>query len=453
MDLTIMNIFTNILDTVLVFYFLVRIFQKKNINRKNSVMFLSNLVIFNTLINHVFGLANSLGFIAIFIVSTIVYSYLLDEKFPKILIYSILATIFMFIFELTAANIIVLVFQIQPSLILELNIYRILGIICSKGGFYLFIKYLIRKINIPLYMKTSSIKTIILIGFFNILVIYMTLTLYKYIMVESVTAYIYLIGMGIGAIIFSWIIYSTSKKMIYQYQQEMIWKVKEEEFHKKDFYIKSMSDILHTIRSQRHDLNNYLSTLYGLMCLGDFDDAKAYITKINDRVSNMNKIIETNHPVITALVSIKKNKAFEENIDMELEIDIPEELSIDFVDLSIIIGNILDNAIEACTLIDKKFERKVYLSINMEETYLIIKANNTKSQKIKLETKDITNKFTTKADKENHGFGLGNIEFIVNQYNGIMNIEDLGSEFRVNIRIPMEGDLRYEVQSTAYVKR
>lgn len=453
MNLTMMNVFTNVLDTFLVFYFLIKIFHKKNINVKNAIMFLSKLIIFNTLINHVFGLANSLGFMAIFIVSTIVYSYLLSEKFYKTLIYSILGTVFMFIIELIAANIIILVFQIQPSAILELNIYRLLAVIGAKGGFYLFIKYLVRKINVPIYMKTNNIKTIILIGFFNILIIFMTFTLYKHIEIESAIGYIYLIGMGIGAIIFSWFMYSTSKKIIYQYQQEIIWKIKEEEFHKKDFYIKSMNDILQTIRSQRHDLNNYLSTLYGLICLEDFENAKKYITKINDRVSNMNKIIETNHPVITALVSMKKNKAFEENINMILEIDMPEELSFDFVDLSIIVGNLLDNAIDACTLIDERSERKIELSINIKDNYLIIQVNNTKSEKIKLETKDITGRFTTKADKENHGFGLGNIEFIVNQYNGTMNIEDFGKEFRVNISLPMEIDLNYMVESTTYAMR
>ncbi len=449
-NITIMNIFTNILDTVLVFNFLAKILHKKNIKRKYAIAFLLKLIIFNTLINHIFGLANAIGFISIFIVSTVVYSYLLDEKVYKVLIYSILGTVFMFIFELIAVNIIILVFQIQPSEILELNIYRLLGIIGAKGGFFLFIKYLIGKINIPIYMKAKNNRTIILMGLFNISVIFMIFTLYKNIEINSVFGYIYLIGMGISAIVFSWVIYSISKKMIYQYQQEMLWKVKEEEFHKKDFYVKSMKDILHTIRSQRHDLNNYLGTLYGLICLEDFEEAKHYITKINDRVSNMNKIIETSHPVITALVSIKKNKAFEDNIDMELNIDISEEVPFDFVDLSIIIGNLLDNAIEACSVMNREDKRKIQLFMEVKEGDLIIQVNNTKSNKVKLEGIDIKGRFTTKDDQENHGFGLGNIEFIVNQYNGIMNIEDFGREFRVNIALPLEIDFSYKVQSTTY---
>lgn len=450
MNSMIMNFFTNTIDTTLVFYFIVRTFHKKNIDLKFCTIFLLKLIVFNTLINHIFGLASSLGFISIFIVSTIVYSYLLSEKFYKTLLYSILGTGLMFLIEIITVNIITLIFKINPSIILKLNVYRILAIICAKGGFYLFIKYLIQRIYIPRYMKVDNMWTIILSGFFNILVVYMIFILYRVMEIKSVAGYVFSIGMGIGVIIFSWVIYSTTKRKIYQHQQEIIWKIKEEEFHKRDFYIKSMNDILHTIRSQKHDLSNYLSTLYGLLCLEDYEDAKNYITKINDRVSNMNKIIETNHPVITALVSMKKNKAFEENIDMELEIDMPEDISIDFVDLSIIIGNLLDNAIEACISMDKNLERKIKLSINVKENHLILEVNNTKSQKIKLKTRDITGRFTTKVDQENHGFGLGNIEFIVKQYNGIMNIEDLGKEFKVNITLPMEKDLKYGVQSTSY---
>lgn len=445
-----MNIFTNVLDTLLVFYFLVKIFNKKNVNKRQSVVFILQLIIFSTLINHVFGLANSVGFMAIFVVSMVVYSYILDEKFIRTLIYGITATIVMFIIELMVANIVVLGFQIQPSVILELNIYRILAIITAKGGFYLSIKYLLHRIRIPKYMKPKNNKIIVLIGFFNILVIFMVITLYREIEIESLSGYIYLIAIGIGTIIFSWIIYSTSKKMIYQYQQEMLWKHKEEEFHKKDFYIKNMKDILHTIRSQRHDLNNYLSTLYGLISLEEFENAKTYISKINDRIINMNNIIETNHPVITALVSMKKNKAFEEGIDMEVEIDMPEDILMDSVDLSILIGNLLDNAMEACIQIDKTLERKIQLFIDTKDNHLLIHINNTKLQRIKLKDKDVTGRFTTKEDKENHGFGLGNIEFIVNQYNGVMSIEDLGEEFRVNISLPLDIEFNYNVQSTTY---
>jgi sensor histidine kinase regulating citrate/malate metabolism len=236
-------------------------------------------------------------------------------------------------------------------------------------------------------------------------------------------------------------LYSTASKSIHQNQQELIWKLKEEEFYKKDFYIKSMEDILETIKSQRHDLNNYLSTLYGLIYLKKFDDAKKYINKLNTEISNLNIIIDTNHPIVTALVSIKKNKAFDNGINMNLDIELPKDIDFEFVDLSIVIGNLLDNAIEACQLIPRDKERGIEFKIHLKEEILKIKLKNTKLKLKQIENKNITGRFTTKADDENHGYGLGNIEFIVKQYNGNMEISDLGNEFIIDIDLPVNGHM------------
>lgn len=445
-----MNFCTNGMDTFLIFYFLIKLLDKNHINKRKSMLLLLILIIFDALINSIFGRGNFQGFIAIFIVSNIVYSYLIEERFFKTLIYSLLASVLMGIIEIIVISIIILICRIKPSEILEDNIYRILAAIGSKTSLYLVIKYFINKLKIPRYFNIKDKKIIIVIGFFNIAIIFMTISIYKFIEVETMLESFYLIGIALSAVLLNLIIYKTIKKMMYQGQQEIVWRIKEEEFHKKDFYIKSMNDILETIRSQRHDLGNYLSTLYGLIQLKDFEDAEAYITKINQRVSNMNIIIETGHPVITALISMKKNKAFDDGIDMTFDIDLPEELPFDFVDLSIIIGNLLDNAIEACLLIEKGFERKVKLSMIVKDNCLRIESSNIKSQSIKIEIKKITERFTTKADQQNHGFGLGNVEFIVKQYKGTMNVEDLGTEFRVNIDLPMDKETNYEMKSIPY---
>jgi len=450
MGLVIMNVFSNTLDTLLVFYFLVKVLNKKNIDKKRATVLLVSLIFFNTLINSEFGLVALSGFIVILIVSAAVYSYILEEGFFSTLIYSIFATILMGAIEIVSVMAIALTFKILPSMMLEINVYRVLAIILAKLSLYLIIKHVIYKLRIPRFINFKYNKSIGLISFFNMLIIFMTLTLYKYMEEKSLIGYGYLTSMGIGAIIFSWAIYTTTKKSIYNSQQEIIWKMKEEEFYKKDFYIKNMNDILQTIKSQRHELNNYLSTLYGLIYLESFDDAKKYIRKINDRITNMNSIIETNHPVITALISMKRDKASKDGIDMSFHIDLPEDLKIDSFDLSIIVGNLLNNGMEACLLVDKEAERKVQLSMKVEEESLLIDVKNTKSKSIRLDTKEIFGRFTTKEDKENHGFGLSNVDFIVKQYNGSLDLEDLGREFRVNITLPIRQDEYSNMKSTTH---
>lgn len=436
-DIIIMNFLTNILDTTFMGYFLLKVLNRTIHDKKRWIISLIGLIIFNTFINFNFGLGNSLGFILMFTVSTVVYSYLLDIKYSKILMYSILGIILVFISELIVISSIAMVFKVNPSIILELNIYRIIAIISAKFLFYLISRVIIRETR-PINMKNFNINQFILIGSFNIIIMIMTLNFSVYVEMESRFANLQLMVMGLGSILFSWLIYKITQKMIYQSQQEIIWKMREEEFQKRDFYLENMNDILHTIKSQDHDLNNYLSTLYGLIYLERFEEAKKYIVKINDRISSINNIVETNHPVITSLVSMKKKKALEENIDIELNIDLPEGLPLDYVDLSIIIGNLLDNAIEACQLVKEDINRKIELSIYIDKDYLIIETINTKDESIKLDTKNILKRFTTKSEDDNHGFGLGNIEFIVEQYNGTMNVEDLGNKFSLYISLLIE---------------
>ena len=444
-----MNLFTNTIDTLLIAYFLTKWLDKKIISKKVVILFLSGLIILNTLVNSIFGLANILGFIAIFIISTIIYSYLLDADFMKTLISSIVGVIIMFTIEIIVISISTLVFKINPSIILSINIYKVISIIIAKGSFYLIIKYGIDKLKMAKEPININQDTFIIIGTFNIVIIFMTFTLYKYMDLKMTYGYIYLIGMGFGALVFSWLIYKIIQKLIYQSQREVIWKMREEEFHKKDFYMKSMNDILQTIRSQRHDLNNYLSTLYGLIYLERFEESKKYITEVNDRITNMDNIVETSHPIITALVSLKKSKAFEDDIDIKLDIDLPENLPIDFVDLSIIIGNLLDNAIEACQQV-KEGQREIELSMYVKEDYLVIKMKNTKLESERLRTDKITGRFTTKSKHEDHGFGLGNVEYVVKQYNGIIKIEDLANEFIVDIGLFMDEDVNYDINLATY---
>lgn len=58
-----------------------------------------------------------------------------------------------------------------------------------------------------------------------------------------------------------------------------------------------------------------------------------------------------------------------------------------------------------------------------------------------METNEILKGFTSKEDKDSHGLGLINVSNIVNQYNGLMSLEDLGDNFEVNIALLLDKDI------------
>lgn len=426
------------LDIILIYYFLIRMFGWKNKNLIKSIIIVFGGITINVMIIHNFGAVNIFSFFLQFIIYIIIYTMLLNEQVYKILFGTIMAVISMLVTELIVINLMIILFKLSPPLLLELNMCRVFAILISKAFFVGSVLIIPDKLKPIVNFQFKKATPLIFIGSFNIIIVYITFLLYKHVEFGSTKGYAYITTAGIGSIAFSWVIYKITKDVMYQSQKENIWKIREEEFYKSDFYLKNLVEILDSIKSQKHELNNYLSTLYGLIYLESYTEAKSYIKNINARINNMNSIVETNHPIVTALASIKKNKAIEEGIIVEFNIDIPEDVVFDTVDFSIIIGNLLDNAIEACSILDEEFIRKINLKVEVIENNLILDIVNSKSKDIIVDTKKIYGRFTTKEDMYNHGLGLGNINFIVKESKGKMEVEDLGDEFSVSIVLPIQ---------------
>lgn len=436
MNSQIINYASYSLDVLLIYRFLSRIF-KININKKH-IIYLIGLMFINVSIRNLLGVNNFQTYIAINLVSAIIYYHLINKGLLNVTVYTILAYLFFGLLELISVNIVILTFRVGPKLISELNIYRILTIIISKVSFYYITSKFAHKIKLPKYTTIKRKKIIFSLLLFNVFNIFMIYSLYKYAEESSTVDLINLTTLVLSAIFLSIYIYKFLKEVINQDQQQLVQKAREEALSKTDFYIENMREILKTINSQRHDLNNYLGTLYGLIYLEKYERAKEYIEKINDEIRDFNTIIDTNNPVLTALLNIKKNKSHKNGIQMNIDINLPESLDFDNIDLSVVVGNLLDNAIEACEKIDERLNKYINVDIFLEEDILYIQIDNSKSVSNNLNVNDIMGRFTTKKNKENHGFGLGNVEFVVNKYDGEIEVKDLGEQFLVNIEIPIK---------------
>ncbi len=103
-----------------------------------------------------------------------------------------------------------------------------------------------------------------------------------------------------------------------------------------------------TLRAQRHDFMNHLQVVFGLLELGESEEAEAYIERIYGDIQRVSKSLKTSSPAINALLSSKLAECEEAHIEMEMDIQS------DWVDLPMppwemcrVLGNLLDNAIDA----------------------------------------------------------------------------------------------------------
>ena len=106
---------------------------------------------------------------------------------------------------------------------------------------------------------------------------------------------------------------------------------------------------IHTeMRGYKHDFHNHLQTLKGQLKTGDVERALAYINELDEKLTTVDTLLKTGNVSLDAILSAKIAQAKAEKIAVTVKANIPDKLTISDVELSIVIGNLLDNAIEAC---------------------------------------------------------------------------------------------------------
>jgi len=165
------------------------------------------------------------------------------------------------------------------------------------------------------------------------------------------------------------------------------------------------------VKSMRHDMNNNLFALSGILNAGNVHDAIEKINEILNEVVKVTDIVDTGNPPIDAILSVKTTKAIENGIMINHTVVIDGELYVDQFDIALIIANALDNAIEGIQR-STDIDKTIALSINRVSEYISILIENNASGPVYSDYQ------TSKPDKKNHGFGMTQMKDIVQKYNG-----------------------------------
>lgn len=208
----------------------------------------------------------------------------------------------------------------------------------------------------------------------------------------------------------------------------------EENYKQQLYYMENLEQLIYKLKSERHDFNNHLGVVYSLLEGNEGASARAYTKNLVAAAEEYQTIVNIPYSMIRAMLNYKLSSAKEAGIDLRLNIHVPEKLNLGEYDLTIILGNLLDNAMEACRHIVEG-PQFIALNLHYKPNYLILHMENPMQADRPLPEGTAR---TTKADTENHGFGLKNIEYLVNRHNGLMKIESETNLFKVNIALLVE---------------
>lgn len=180
----------------------------------------------------------------------------------------------------------------------------------------------------------------------------------------------------------------------------------------------------------KHDMKHHLNELKLLAVKRETSDILEYIEDMEMFMQPPGEIVSSGNVEIDSLLNYMLQKAKKALCSVNAKIQIPEEISHSF-DINIILGNLLENAIEAA---EKTEDKMLDVEIGLKQGVLKIKIENSFSgtwiPKKVIEKGEF---FSTKRDQERHGFGLKSVRKIVEKYHGVMEINPDGKCFRVKI--------------------
>jgi len=181
---------------------------------------------------------------------------------------------------------------------------------------------------------------------------------------------------------------------------------------------KEMSRRQTEIRMLSHDIKHLLSGVWGYINERKFSEANQCIKGIITNLEKADSVYDTGHSAIDAILHSKKQDMDKLDIRFDMFTALPEQIYVDAIDLCVILGNGLDNAIEACAKLPDEHIRFIRLNIKAEHKYIFIGIENPTNQDF--DRNQIPK--TTKPDNFYHGLGLASIRAVTDRYDGNLSV-------------------------------
>lgn len=166
------------------------------------------------------------------------------------------------------------------------------------------------------------------------------------------------------------------------------------------------------VRALRHDMKNHILALQALVQRKEVEETNKYLDSMKNFMTNPEEYVKTGNDTVDSLLNYKIQKANEVLNVVETKISIPEQLRLRSFDLNVLLGNLLDNAIDASMQTEDK---KLKITIKLDKGIIFLNICNS-CQRIADGRSDFWE--TTKEDRVNHGIGLKNVRKIVEKHHG-----------------------------------
>lgn len=185
------------------------------------------------------------------------------------------------------------------------------------------------------------------------------------------------------------------------------------------------------MRTWRHDYHNHIQVLSALLEQNDTEKARAYLSQIHETLVQVDTVLKTGNTMVDAILNSKISLMRSKSIDIDATAKVPPSLSAKDIDLCVIIGNLLDNAMEACEKLPEgsRFVR-IYISVKGNHLYMSF-TNSAGKKQTKL------GGIFPSAKGTLGGLGLARVDSLVERYGGYVTRASEDGGYTTEVILPL----------------
>lgn len=247
------------------------------------------------------------------------------------------------------------------------------------------------------------------------------------------TGFLLLFILTLMVMYYAFLIAMVKNKTSAYYQQGQ--KRQEEWMRHELTYFKEYKKSQEETRRFRHDVTNNLTCISALLQEGKQEEAQQYLCNMLGEIRAFSPKVVTGEEMLDCIISVKWELMVENGIVFQVDGVLDRGLKWEPIDICTVFSNALDNAIEACQKVSE--EKVILLSFKRTRNFYCIEIKNSINKElVNIEEIRSGKSFTTKIDKEFHGFGLENIEKIIRKHNGQLELNADEKYFILRMIIP-----------------
>jgi len=178
---------------------------------------------------------------------------------------------------------------------------------------------------------------------------------------------------------------------------------------------------------QKHDMHHHNAVIMGLIQSGDMDNLKSYMISFDSALDTQHVNSFCLNPIANSIVNIYASRAKEENIKTVFHVSVPEGIGINNIDLTCVLGNALENALEGCLRLPKDAEKEIEVTVKFFDQRLRVKVENTCKSDIAFEGE------LPVTQKNGGGTGTKSILYIAERYAGTAGFTVMNGKFITQI--------------------